>query len=876
MKRKILIFILAIAAAALALVACGTEEDSGVTVVPSVGTKGNIGAFSLLAPAEGELTFALPEFSWEKASGADSYELEVCSSTAFSQTEDTVYVKKTGIVGTKFALTSTLKEKNVDYYWRVTAVNLSEKKTSAVSSFRLVADEKEILFDIDYADEWEVHQLGSKADVSVNKNDFFGSGENSLVVSFVEEDVNRGIPETDGWIVVTHSEEIEMYGVDAFFFNFYYSGDDSDIYLRVVDEDNEYWHAQIKVAQNAKQTIIIRFDEFELRTKGGTTIANRVFDYNYIKYIELVFERSFGDGVAMISDLRAVSFANYGHLFVDKFDFNTVNEGDYTYENYVFDTEISEDGSSFTYSFYNAPNDKNDTKFNGYGFVKLPVEKLLVSGNAFKFNLSTTLTGSQEILIRLIEEDGDRWYYTQKVKTIPADGNLVVPYMAFTLSYYNADAIRQFGYVKQFQFGLRDNYSTGSVTVSGFEVCTLAEEIDDLYVNKMGDNGVIDDFNGYANDVDVYYKWMLSDTNKDEVLAIDKDMAVGGANKCLKLGYKADMGQAQYGLMFAGKEGFSALSFSAIDRSVKQENAAYNHIKEVAAKMIVSLYVNTGEEYITVVDELSKYWTRYTFALKDFKLVEGYYGDITPLSSENIAGVKIAFQYYYYAMVNDVLYPYPAYTSNNFVYIDDLKLSVADSSSAEEVIYKIMPSTTEAKVAIIDNFDSDTDETVAWSGEKGYEYEFVTISDESAYGTGKSLNMNYKGSTSVAYVRGMVVDPSVNFANGMRLIMKGDGVATVYLNVFFVYAGKQFKYRATITNVSDEWTAYFVPFGLFAKQEGEGDIVINKTQVPNVNKISIGIVNSTGAESAVLLDEIAFVEVTDKKNIVRKTLEVTP
>ncbi|MBO7377281.1 MAG: hypothetical protein J6U35_00205, partial [Clostridia bacterium] len=218
---------------------------------------GAIGEFSLISPENGDEVMHLPTFEWGAAEHAESYVLEVSSSPDFSQSEDSVYIKKTGITSNRFTLFSTIKEKNAYYYWRVTATNKDSSRTSETSEFYYKADEKEIEFDVNYADEWSVHEQGSNATVSVDESDFFNNGKSSLVVSFVEEDTKRGIPLSDGWIVVTHSQETEMYGVDAFYFYFYYSGDDSDVFLRVVDEDNEYWHSQIKLDTNAKQTVIV-------------------------------------------------------------------------------------------------------------------------------------------------------------------------------------------------------------------------------------------------------------------------------------------------------------------------------------------------------------------------------------------------------------------------------------------------------------------------------------------------------------------------------------------------------------------------------------------------------------------------------------------
>ncbi len=857
--RKILISAMALIGALCFLAACGKGKDrEGLTEYQVTFEKriGAIGEINLLSPTDGESVYSLPTFLWNAADNADTYEFEICSSENFSQQDDKIYVKKTGITEPRYQLFSGIKEKNADYFWRVTAVNGDTRKKSDTGVFYLAADEKEILFDVNYADEWTVHEQGSNATVSVDNGDFFGNGKNSLVVSFVEEDTKQGIPSSDGWIVVTRSQETEMYGVDAFYFNFYYSGDDADAYLRVVDEDNEYWHARIKLAHNAKQTVIIKFDAFELRTKGGTTIANQVFDYNYIKYVELVFEKSFGDGVAMISDLRAIKYDDYRYLFVDKFDFDELS-GNIIHDNYNFGTSVGENGSSFTYSFSGSANELNPSGINGYGFVKFPVEKLLVNGDAFRFKVNHEGGGSSgNLLIRLIEEDGDRWSYAHKLSALSGD-YIVVPYMAFTLSEYKGDGSRQFYYLKQLQLGVQNVYATGSITLSDFAVTNLEDEIADLYISNVDDNGVIDDFNGYNSNVEMYYKWMLSESNKDEAMAIEKSFAFGAANTCVKLGYKADMGQAMYATKFDSPDkAYTAVSLWAMDASVKHDDAAFNYLEEVNAEMIVSLFVATGEEYYAKVDTLAKYWADYTLAFSDFELAEGYFGQITPLAAENIVAVKIGLQYYYYAANGT---PHPVYTSGNVVYVDNVRFTFDEESEVTDLTHKLAPSEENDKICIVEDFDGVTEETLAFKGEKGYDYENLYLSDVTASGEGQSLAMQYKGnSNSVAYAFNFVVDKSVS-ANAVKLLLKGDGKATVYVNIFMTYSGVRFKYRATLTNVSADWKVYTIGFEKFSKIEGTGNIVLSSGKVQFIDEITFGIVNTADEEiSEVYLDKITF------------------
>ncbi|MBP5177555.1 MAG: hypothetical protein ILP02_03105, partial [Clostridia bacterium] len=546
--------------------------------------------------------------------------------------------------------------------------------------------------------------------------------------------------------------------------------------------------------------------------------------------------------------------------FIDRLDFSAFDESAVIHDNYNFGVDVSDDGKSLTYAFSGVANEDNDSGINGYGFVKFPIEKLLVKGDAFAFDLSYTGSiNDATVLIRLIEEDGDRWVFRQKISKL-TEKRLVVPYMAFTLSEYKGDGSRQFYYVKQFQFGIEGVYQSGSVTVSDFTVTALEEEIEDLYMTKVADNGVIDDFNSYSTDVELYYKWRLSSSNKDEALATEKSLAFGTDNVCARMGYKADMGQAQYATMIEDSpEGYSALSLWAMDKSVKHDDSAYNYLEEVNAEMVVSLYLAGGEEYRAEKTDVSKYWTEYTFAFDDFTLAEGFFGQVQPLVSENVVAVKICFQYYYYAMISGVKTPKPTYVSGNYVYIDNLKFTTATESGVKELTHKLMPSAENAEICVIDDFDSATEETVGIKGERGYSYEKVELSSETAAGAGKSVRLFYQGNKeSVSYAVNTVIDKSVS-ANSVRLLLKGDGKATVYVNIYMNYAGTTYKYRATLTAVAAEWTVYTIGFDKFEKIEGTGSIALTKSRVQYITKITFGIVNFVDNEvSSIFVDKMTF------------------
>lgn len=847
--KKLLLLCLCIAMLA-GLSGC-KEKETVNELIPPV-QNGVIGDFSLSSPAAGERVYEAPVFSWTAAEGADSYTLEVCSSNNFSQSEDKVYIKKSGIVGTSFSIGANLSAKNADYYWRVTAENAGHKRSAAGEGrFYLSAREtSSVPVEIGYADEWAVHEIGSAATVSVDKSNFFGNGQNALKVAFCEEDTNRGIPASDGWMVITRTAEYELYGVDAFFFNFYYSGDDAEVYLRVVDDDNEYWHARIRLATNARQQVIIGFDEFELRTRGGTTIANRQFDYQHIKAVELVFEKAFGDGVALLSDLRAVRRSDYDDFFISKMDFRSIDRGDYVMENYRFETSVSEDGRAFTYS-YGKKEDGTGENINGYGFVKLPVGKLLTRGDALAVRLRHTGTsGNADFLLRIIEEDGDRWVYEHRISAV-ADGELIfIPFSAFTLSEYHGDGARQFYYVRQIQFGLRNNYQAGSITVADLEVVTLSDKVENLHVGHLSDDGTIDDFEGYRSSVETYYVWQSSSDNKDEQMTLDREFSFGAGNTCLRLGYKSDMFPAVYGVRFDGRAGYNAVRLWMRDRSVKSSEALFAYLGEtVSARMTVTLYLTSGDLYHTTVDALSRTWTEYVFAFGDFLSDEDTFGTPAPLVSEEIAGISVSLQYFYYDKDGASA---PVYMNNNIVYLDNLALTTAGSSSHTELAHRITPSADDPKVAVADDFDG----ALLWNTYSAHGYE--GLETVSSYNGTHCLRMQYKGYDSVSYGTALLLDTTVD-ARAIRLRIKGDGVATIYINLYLEQAGKIFKFRAEIPQVTAEWTEYTIGFDNFVMVEGEGSVTLSGSNVRFINKITFGIVNrSGGGVSSVLVDDIVF------------------
>ena len=294
----------------------------------------SLGSFNLGTPTDKMIVESVQEFTWEESANAETYTLEICSSDMFISNVDTIdYYQRANITSTSFKINSNFAFKETNYYWRVTAKNSKEEKQcNSVQSFYVKAPAvEEVEFDLGETDDWNLHPLGSYADILVNNTNFFGEQEKTLKISFKEEYTHRGNEESDGWIVVTKTLEKSIYGTDALYFNCFYAGQDSTIKIRLVDRDNEYWECLTQISLNAKQSIILKFSDFVQRT-GDVIVANQTFDYERIKYMEVVFERTFGDGVFLISGMKAIKFDNYRDLFISKLNFNDYDETKYTYE----------------------------------------------------------------------------------------------------------------------------------------------------------------------------------------------------------------------------------------------------------------------------------------------------------------------------------------------------------------------------------------------------------------------------------------------------------------------------------------------------------------------------------------------------------------
>ena len=863
MKKRFLLFLLVpMLLSGCTKPAVVPEEDTdtyNTQTVEHPRKMGDIGSFNLTGPANGYSAKGGFIFTWEQANNADFYQLEIASTINFvSNDEDEVYVKESNLFANRFELKYSLPKKDILYYWRVTAVNSDHtKKSNSMGNFFYESTKVgEIPIEIEDAEDWSLHKEGSYADISVDRSNFFGNGENSLAIVFDKEHTCQGIAKSDGWIVITKTEDRELYGTDSFYFNFYYSGHDATVLVRVLDYDGEYWHKQVQIANNSKQTILMRYEDFELRT-AGDNVYNRRFDWEHIRYFEIVFERTFGDGVCLFSNIKCVSFDDYKDMFIQKMDFRTSDPSTWTYENYNFDKTVSADGTELTLGYSSGV---------GYGFQNVPVYKYFVQCDAVRMKVKYTGTSaSANFYFRILEEDNDRWQFKISFSYLIQNDykELVIPLKAFQrMEYMNGDGAKQFYYIQRFNIGFADSYSAGTISIKDLEVI----KIDDIVENRkrtVGSDGCIENFDNYDIYTQLYYYWDQSTVNKDEAMKLDTIHKTGGKNNpyCGEFDYKADMEQAVYQLYMdcSAVTGKSAFSLWLKDASVKFDDSAVAYLKDedVTAEMTIQLTMDTGEWYRYTIDKVAKEWTKYTIAFDDFELFnrDTLFDVPNPLSTEHIIHLAFGFKYLYYDQQGQ---HHPTYAIANPVYLDEIYFTNATQSSVEEIPGTIKPDDDTGNVTTVETMEiyattADIFENWSYGNDRSYNA-LVLDTDVSSQGGSKSIKMHYKGGDSVSYVRTTMFAQTVK-AKGVALDIKGDGKVTMYLNLNWRSGTTLYKLRYTIQYIPTTWTHYELGFNLFSDINGSSKVIQMDT-TKNIESISFGLVNSDSSESDVHVDNI--------------------
>ena len=828
----------------LVLTACGgNQNDKIVNVNEGLSLSENkqeLGDFNLLSPSNNAIVSEVKDFSWDASNNAEKYTLEISSSDQFQNNLETVdYYKKDNIVGNSFSINSAFQYKEKHYYWRVTALNSAhEKRCSEVFSFYIKAPEvEEVNLDLGEADDWMLHNLGSHADIAIDNSNFFGNQEKSLKISFKEEDTNRGNPESDGWIVVTKVVEKSIYGTDALYFNCFYAGQDASVYLRLVDRDNEYWVCPIQLSYNAQQSIILKFSDFTQRF-ADVTVANETFDYERIKYMEVVFERTFGDGVFLISNLKAIKFSNYQHLFISKLNFQDYPSDKFTYENYQFENTITAD--ELTMNYYGTATEEH-AKINGYGFTKITVNRYMSSGDSVKVSVKYKGAKGTNILLRIYEEDTDRWSYKIPFSALTEDdyATIVIPYNAFAKSQVTGDGKRQFYFIINLQFGLEGTYGTGSISFKDFEVVNKSDYVTEE-VRQVGNDGLIESFDTYHFAADMFNIWRLSEENKDEYILLNSTYKVGSGNSyCGQFNYKSDMSAAVYYLPIEATGEYTSLSIWLKDASIKPNDSKVDHIESVNADVAIYIRLTSGEIYLYEIKKLEKVWKQYDIPFDAFTLTNGsdLRNEPVDISIPQISHIGIAMQYFYYTAANKSM---PLYMMDNPVYVDNIYFTNYTETIAtlkERVITMV------DNVAMVDDFESYSNNDglyYFWNDGTDADYQLRELSQNvSSQGGSHSMSLKYQtNSDSPSYYITPTLDNTV-VTKGFRISLNASKTATVYINFFVTQGGSEIKYRATINSVNTSWTEYAIGFNNLTNESG-GTTKMTSNVLQYITKISIG------------------------------------
>ena len=834
--------------------------DENIDIINETNT-GDLGDFHLLTPGDGLVLESAKTFTWEASENAIKYMLELSSSEYFISDLDSVdYYAARNIQTTSFTINSDFEFKDTTYYWRVTAYNTANTKRCVgdFNSFYIKAPEvEEVHFDLGEPDDWTLHPQGSYADVGMDDSNFFGNGERSIEIKFKKEDTNQGKPESDGWIIVTKTIERSIYGTDALYFNMFYAGQQADVVIRMVDRDNEYWYCPVQVSNNAKQSVILKFEDF-IQRKRDVPVANEVFDYERIKYLEIVFEKSFGDGVFLLSGMKAIKFSNYRNFFIDKLDFSEYGEEDFTHDTYRYNYQIN--GTELVLNHYNSQTG-DYAKINGYGFFKVNVNRYFVTGDAIRVKVKTSGTAGSNVILRLYEEDTDRWSYKIPYSTLSNEyKELIIPFGAWQASSLMGDGRRQFYMVLNLQFGCEGQYGTGSISFKDFEIITLRDVVP-ASARVVSADGMIEDFNNYTYNSEMFMIWEHSIDNKDEYMTLNTANKIGGTSNpyCGQFEYKSDMMEAMYYLPIEASGNFDGFSIWMKDGSVKPGETKVDHVTNWSPQVRFLIRLVTGEIYEYIVNPLPTIWNEYNINFADFRLTNDDELKVPalPITAEGITHIGFAFQYYYYDASGRAM---PMYSMQNPVYVDNIRLS---NNTTTSIVTKDKVISMEGSLAKFDNFESyaDTEDVMnVWSNAKSFDYQQIALSnDVSSEGGNHSVAFQFKShADSPSYAMAPAVNKDVR-AKAVRFHLKADVPATVFFNIYLKVGSSIQQYRATVTACPNVWTEYQFGFSIekiegtnlrnFEVVEGVNTRSLVASDMPLIQKVTFGAVYSGDASA---------------------------
>ena len=277
--------------------------------------------------------------------------------------------------------------------------------------------------------------------------------------------------------------------------------------------------------------------------------------------------------------------------------------------------------------------------------------------------------------------------------------------------------------------------------------------------------------------------------------------------------------------------------------------------------MTIQLTMDTGEWYRYVIDKVEKEWHNYTIAFKDFTLNNGdtLFDKPNPLNVNHIIHMAFGFKYLYYDQQGN---HHPTYAIANPVYLDEIYFKSATETSITEISGVIKEDTDNPNRITIETMENyqNTDEIFdAWSYATERDYNEMALDSEvSSQGGAKSLRMHSKGYESVSYSR-LTQFANTITAKGFSIDIKGDGKATVYLNLNWRSGSSLLKMRYTLTNLPTTWTHYEIGFELF-KDVGGNTKTISANYAKNIESVSFGIVNNDYTASDIYVDNLRLLK----------------
>lgn len=811
---------------------------------------GELSSFNLVSPFNGAVVTNNNEYRWEASTNAETYTIQICSDDRFITDNPMIdYYSSSNITANYFKVNSDFLLKDTTYYWRVFAFN-SENTLMCSEVFHFFVEApsvEEVPFDFGEADDWTLHPVGSYADISIDRNDFFGKGNDSLVVSFKKEDTQRGITSSDGWVVVQKTIEKSIYGTDGIFFDMCYAGNDADIIIRLVDRDNEYWYCPVAISLNAKQSVLLRFEDF-IQRFGDVTVANMTFDFERIKYLEVVFEKVTGDGILFISGMKAIKFANYKHLFMDKLDFTSYPESSWSFDTYNYPRDVSQYEMTLNYTA--------NCNSAGYGFTRIYLYQYLFGGDAIKLSIKYTGAKGNQAFIRLREEDEDQFLYRMPYSTLSSEyQTYVIPFSAFENQSMSGDGKRQFAVMKFIEFGLNGMYGTGTTSFKDIEVVKKVDYTTNDGVKVVDASGLVEDFNNYSYPAQVAHYWKASIDNKEEYMSYSTSVKTGAGNVAAgHFEYKADMVAAKYSLPVKVSNNFTSLSIYMKDSTVKNSGSKYSNLTNVHADTWFFLATDDEVIYEYHLGTLNPYWTEYVIPLTSFTPQTGS----VPLNVTKINEISFSLSYYYY---NNSGKPDPTYQNDNIVYVDNIFFGhdTEYSATQKERYIEMVDG-----ISMFDDFESyaSTDDVRSvWTNGYDYDYHNVQLSNEvSSEGGNHSLYLGYQtNSESVSYEFYPTLANTIQ-GRGFHISIKSALKATVYVNVFIGDS----KFRATLSNINNTsgWVDYTVGLlNIINTNSAASKKTFSMAEVASITKITIGITCSQAGEAAaanILIDNFRF------------------